>query len=128
MNLLGEEVDKKYDIRKRTLELSVDTIKHFQANPKASYIDQIIIKQLIRAITSIGANIQEAKGAQSQKDYINFFSIALKSANESKYWFEIILSILKSEDCELAKLYSETDEIAKIIASCIIKMRKNNIK
>ena len=46
---------------------------------------RIIINQLIRSLTSIGANIIEAQAGSSKKDFTNFFSYALKSANESKF-------------------------------------------
>ncbi len=44
---------------------------------------EVITKQLLRSATSIGANIIEAKGASSKRDFTNFFSHSLKSANES---------------------------------------------
>ena len=46
----------------------------------------IISDQLLRSATSIGANIIEAKAASSKKDFIRFYEISLKSANETKYW------------------------------------------
>ncbi len=46
--------------------------------------------QLIRSATSIGANINEAQGANSKKDFANYFQIALKSAKETRYWIQVI--------------------------------------
>ena len=90
-----------------------------------------IKKQLTRSGTSIGANYFEAKGASSKKDYQNYFSYSLKSANESKFW----LSILKNSDLvpnyllnECDWLSKETSELANIFASSIITMKeKKNI-
>ena len=46
--------------------------------------------QLIRSATSIGANINEAQGANSKKDFANYFQIALKSARETRYWIQVM--------------------------------------
>ena len=113
---------KEFDICKRSLIFSVEVIKYFQKKSCCNFIEQIVIKQLIRAVTSIGANLHESKGAHSTKDYKNFFSIALKSSNESKYWFEILKQTSKMDEME--KMLCECEEISNIIASCIIKMKK----
>ena len=115
---------KEFDIRKRTLIYSVEVISFFKKEKKYDFIEQIVVRQLIRAVTSIGANVQEAKGAHSPKDYHNFFCIALKSANEAIYWFSIIAQTGSSNLGKILEFKMEADEISKIIASCIIKMRK----
>ncbi len=46
--------------------------------------------QIIRSATSIGANINEAQGSASRKDFANYFQIALKSAKETRYWIQVI--------------------------------------
>lgn len=117
---------KEYDIRKRSLVFSIEVIDFFRNQATNHFIDQIIVKQLIRSVTSVGANVQEAKGSQSAKDYINFFSIALKSSNESKYWFEIIREFSPPQHKErISEMLEECLELSSIIASCIIKMRKD---
>ncbi len=50
----------------------------------------IISKQLLRSGTSIGANVEEAIGAQSKKDFISKLSIANKEARETKYWLKLL--------------------------------------
>lgn len=115
---------QEYDIRKRTLNYSIEIISFFRKRHHYDFIEQIILKQLIRAATSIGANVQEAKGAHSSKDYHNFFCIALKSANETKYWLEILLKTTTSDSDAINSLREEASEISKIIASCVIKMNK----
>lgn len=85
-----------------------------------------IFDQLLRSGTSIGANIIEAKAGSSIKDFRNFYNIALKSANETKYWICLIRdTILIKENDKLNKLLSEADELSKIIASIIINLKIN---
>ncbi len=118
-------MNKEFDIRKRTLLYSIEIIKYFRnKKQKYDFIDQILIKQLIRAATSVGANVQESRGANSLKDYKNFFTIALKSANETRYWLKILIETSEFNTKELMVLYAEAEELSKIIASCIIKMEK----
>lgn len=50
----------------------------------------VLSKQLLRSGTSIGANVREAEYAQSKADFIHKLSIALKEANETDYWIEIL--------------------------------------
>lgn len=82
-----------------------------------------VADQLFRSSTSIGANVVEAKGSASRKDYARFFEIALKSAHETKYWL-IICKEGKTEFAdEASKLLDEADQISKIIGSSLITLR-----
>jgi four helix bundle protein len=79
--------------------------------------------QLLRSGTSVMANYVEAKAAASRRDYINFFTIALKSANESILWISLLKDSgrLKLEDSEWIK--AEMEEIANILAASIITLK-----
>jgi four helix bundle protein len=77
--------------------------------------------QLIRSSTSIGANVMEGRGSASTKDYARFFEIALKSANETKYWLILLKELVVSHEVE--GLLQEVDEIARIIAASLLTMR-----
>jgi len=85
-----------------------------------------IKSQLTRSGTSMGANYFEAEGASSKKDYQNFFAIALKSTNESRFWLAVLRDSnlvpeeLRSE-CEY--LLKEAGKIANIFASSILTMK-----
>lgn len=68
----------------------------------------------------------EGKSGSSSKDFKNFYTIALKSANETKYWICLIrdTEISKVDREKLDRLLKEADEISKIIASIIINLGK----
>jgi len=89
---------------------------------------QVIAKQLVRSGTSVVANIVEAKGASSKKDYINFYTHSLKSANESKLWIGLARDTGKLAKSIAGPLLKETKEIANILGASIITMKKNIIK
>lgn len=86
----------------------------------------VISDQLIRAATSIGANIIEAQAASSRKDFVNFLNHALKSGNETKFWLELAKDLDGKSIEEIKELLKETDELARILGSSIVKLRNKN--
>lgn len=85
----------------------------------------IIIKQLIRAVTSVGANLTEGKASPSLKDFANFMNIALKSANETLFWLRLFCDILPKEyESKIFEFMNETDQISRILGKSLITMRK----
>lgn len=86
-------------------------------------VSSVIGDQLLRSATSIGANVVEAQGAASRKDYANFFSHALKSANETKFWFGLLRDSGKAKKEATDKLLKEATELAKILATSIITLK-----
>jgi four helix bundle protein len=88
-----------------------------------SPVNDIIGKQLLRSGTSILANYIEANSASSKKDFINFFTHALKSSNESKVWLTILRDTKKGEEKETNWLLDELIEISNIIASSILTLK-----
>ena len=73
------------DIKVRCYSFSLRVLKFISANEVERKFNPII-DQLIRSSTSIGANIIEAKSSSSRREFIKYYEIALKSANETKYW------------------------------------------
>lgn len=86
----------------------------------------IITDQLIRAITSIGANIVEAQAASSKKDFINFLNHALKSGNEAEFWFLLAKDITPTLAATVDELLKETGELVKILGSSIMTLKSKN--
>ena len=80
-------------------------------------------KQLLRSGTSILANYIEALSASSKRDFINFFTHSLKSANESKLWLTLLRDMIKGDEKELAWLLKELVEIANILASSLLTLK-----
>jgi len=87
----------------------------------------ILSKQLLRSGTSIGANIEEALGGQSKKDFISKISIAYKEARETKYWLSLLRESKYMTNEELSPVFDSCEEILKIISK-IQKTTKANSK
>jgi four helix bundle protein len=79
-----------------------------------------LFEQLVRSATSIGANVVEGRSGSTKKDWRNFMSIALKSANETKYWLCLIRDSQEVDNVKMSELLKEADEISKIIARILI--------
>jgi len=83
----------------------------------------IIADQLIRAATSIGANIIEAQAASSRKDFTNFLNHSLKSGNETRYWLILAKDLDVKLSEEINALIKETTELTNMLGSSIIKLK-----
>ena len=112
----------KEEFEKRLVKFSINIIKLSQ-NLSEKNKAYSMADQLLRAGTSIGANIIEAKASESRRDYIHYFQIALKSANETKYWLYLIQKTYVDSEKESIKLRQEAIEISKIIATGIRTMK-----
>ena len=114
--------NKVYDLKKRTYIYALDVIKFLEGLPK-DYISEIIGRQLLRSATSIGANIVEAQASSSKKDFANFYSHSLKSANESKFWLGLLKDSGKASSDKVGSILNETNELSNILASSILTMK-----
>lgn len=83
----------------------------------------IIADQLIRAATSIGANIIESQAASSKKDFTNFLNHALKSGNETKFWLALSKDLDEKLISEIEDLLKEVDELVKILGSSVATLK-----
>jgi four helix bundle protein len=86
----------------------------------------VVAKQFLRSGTSIGANAEEAVGAQSKADFIAKLSIAYKEARETKYWIRLLEATSYFEKAQAASLLNELEEILKIIGK--IQITTKNTK
>ena len=112
----------KDEFNKRVYRFALDVIAFVERLPKGQ-VSGIISDQLLRSATSIGANVVEAQGASSRKDYTNFFTYALKSANETKFSLSLLRDSGKAERKATDKLPKEVTELANILASSILTLK-----
>lgn len=113
---------KPYNIGHRCFYFSKELIL-FIRNCQYEKIYFALFDQLLRSGTSIGANVVEGKAGSSKKDWRNFYVIALKSANETKYWLCLLKETVEVDKIKVNELIKEADEISKVIAAIILKSR-----
>lgn len=123
-NLVIKEKGREYaiDLRQRLFNFAVDSIRFLMTLPPRKEFD-VFRYQLSKSATSMGANYEEAQGAFSPKDFAAKISICLKEAKESNYFYRIIQALNLGNQTECARLTRESDELQKIFASILIKVK-----
>ena len=91
--------------------------------------EYVLSKQLLRAGTSIGANINEAQAGQSKADFVAKMAIASKEARESKYWISLLIKTdyLNKDDRHVQTLVSDIDEIVRLLTSIVKSAQEKNL-
>lgn len=118
--------NKNYDIHERIFNFIVEVISFLNKLPRTP-TNLIIIAQLTRSVTSMGANDQEADGALTKKDFIHGFTIVRKEGKETVFWLRLIYKTNNSRFTnELKELIDEGSQIVSII-STIIKNSSNKL-
>lgn len=88
----------------------------------------VISKQILRSGTSIGANVRESKNAESSSDYIHKLSIALKEADETQYWLEVLFLSNTIEENEYSSMNNDVKELIALLTTIISKIKnKQNV-
>ncbi|OGH19176.1 MAG: hypothetical protein A2868_00030 [Candidatus Levybacteria bacterium RIFCSPHIGHO2_01_FULL_40_15b] len=108
-------ITRAFNLARKTISL-VDKFP----NKRSAWV---IADQLLRAATSIGANIIEAQAASSRRDFTNFLNHALKSGNETKFWLALAKDLDPKLVLEIEELLKETDELARILGSSLLTLR-----
>ncbi len=113
----------KMEFKSRLYKWVLNLIKILDSLYKKDFISETMGKQLLRSGTSILANYIEANSASSKKDFINFFTYSLKSANESKVWITLLRDTNKISVENFNLLINELNQIANMLASSIMTMK-----
>ena len=111
----------------KSFEFAIRVVKLYKylCDDKKEYV---LSKQLLRAGTSIGANINEAQAGQSKADFIAKMAIASKEARESKYWIELLIKTdyLDINENHVKSLLNDIEEILRIIGKIQITIKSRN--
>jgi four helix bundle protein len=86
----------------------------------------VLSKQLLRSGTSVGANIEESIGGQSDKDFLSKISIAYKEARESMYWLKLLKATDYLSKEQADSLLKDAEELCKIIGKIQITIKTRN--
>lgn len=113
---------EKDNLRSRAYKFSLALIAFMDTLPSKRAC-WIIADQLLRAGMSIGANLIEGKSSSSRLEYKKFFEIALKSANETKYWLCLLKDSGLGDKQVIEKLLAEVTELANMLAVGVIKLK-----
>jgi four helix bundle protein len=115
---------KPQDIHERIYNFVIRVLNFVKELPKTSE-NLVLINQIIRSATSMGANDQEADGTDSRKDFVSKYVIVRKEGKETSYWLRLIGDMNISFKPGMADLMQENKEIVKIISAIIVKTKSN---
>jgi len=110
-------------LKKKSLDFAVRIVNFYKylCEEKREYV---ISKQILRCGTSIGANIRESKNAQTDPDYLTKMNIALKEADETQYWLEVLLRSGYINDSEYNSLNEDLRQIIAMLVSTVKTMKE----
>lgn len=112
------------DIEERAFRLASDVIKFCDRQGATNtFATQRLHIQLRDAVTSVGANLQEAVAAQSKPDFVAKTSIALKEARDTLYWLRLLAESDDTLRSAIEPMRRESDEIVAILTSIVRKAR-----
>jgi len=111
-------------LSEKSFKFSVRIVKlsQFLVNEKKEFV---LSKQILRSATSIGALTREAEFAESKADFIHKLSIALKEANETIYWLDLLKETSYINEEMYSSLSSDVEELLKLLISIIKKTKLN---
>ena len=110
-------------IRQKTIDFAIRIVNFYKylCRDKKEFV---LSKQILRSGTSIGANVRESKNAQTDPDYLSKMNIALKDADETQYWLEVLFRSEMISEQENNSLNEDLKEIIAILVAIVKKLKK----
>lgn len=118
----GNNGHKNLVVYCKSLDLAVEMYKHFSIT-KLNSTERVMINQLLRSCSSIGANIAEGYGRYYKKSYRHFLSISRGSSFETDYWLDLMSKTKIFEEKQLSKFIKKNNEITKILTTMMKKLQ-----
>lgn len=113
------------DIRDRCFQFACRIVEFSKQLLNEGGVARIVAPQLLRCGTSVGANLEEARGGESRRDFLSKCRISLKEARESSYRLRVLVATRVGPATEAAALVREANEIAAILGAIVRNTRKN---
>ena len=108
---------KENVIKEKSFLFAIEIVSLYKAIVERK--EFVLSKQLLRSGTSIGANVRESEHAQSKADFIHKLSIALKEANETEYWLDLLHETKYLSQTEFENIKPSIIELLKLLTSII---------
>ena len=112
-------------IREKSFSFAIRIVKLYQylCNEKKEFV---LSKQLLRSGTSVGANIEESIGGQSDKDFLSKISISYKEARETIYWVKLLTATGYLDDKQSQSILIDAEELCKILGKIQLTVKNRN--
>lgn len=103
-------------LRKRTKEFALRVLRLLDSIPHGR-TDDVLVRQLAKAATSVGANYRAACRARSKADFVSKITIVEEEADETQYWLELLLDLGRGNKAEIKALVDEAKELTAIFTA-----------
>jgi four helix bundle protein len=112
-------------IKEKSFSFAIRIVKLYQylCNEKKEFV---LAKQLLRCGTSVGANIEESIGGQSDKDFLSKISISYKEARETIYWIKLLAATDYINDIQAQSMLADAEELCKILGKIQLTLKNRN--
>jgi len=115
--------DASQNIRDRTFAFGCDVARFALGLAPRPGVG-CVVDQLLKAGTPVGANLEEAKGASSKREFLKYAQIALREAREAVYWLRLCSALQLGHGNDLRVLRDEGDQIARILATIVLNTKR----
>ncbi len=105
------------DIQERAFKLALRVVMLERDDVFRAIVRRVIVEQLVRAVTSVGSNLEEATGAQSKADFIAKVGIARKEAREVQFWLRLGREAGVIHASDWTDLLQEAEEVSRVVAA-----------
>jgi four helix bundle protein len=122
------KAEGRRDLPERAFLFAVRVVKVCQFLDEKAGVGRTLSKQLIRSGTSVGANIEEGQGSQSEADFLTKYSIACKEARETHYWLRLLSASQLVPEDRLQELMNECNEMIAILTTICKKIKDKREK
>ena len=112
------------DILDRTYKFALRVIALSRQLPDSTD-SRVLIRQLVRSGTSVGANVEEATAGSSREDFVYKMNIALKEARETHYWLRLARDSKYVSPKKFDAIIQEADELRRILGAIVSKSRSS---
>jgi four helix bundle protein len=121
---MGTEGERKFDLHERSARFGEDVIGFCKQVPW-TVVTEVLIRQAVRAGTSVGANYCEADDAVSRKEFRQKIGTCKKEAKESKHWMRMLAKAEPTFAPTARVLWKEADELTRIYATIFRKLSED---
>ncbi len=111
-------------LKNRTKQLALNTLLMLDAIPYTN-VSSVLVKQLAKSATSVGANYRSALRGKSKPDFISKLSVVVEEADEALYWLELLYESKKITETDFNNLHKETSEILAIMSKTKTSTQEN---
>ena len=114
---------KNRDIEERTFRFAARALRLVRSLPRDA-AGTAVARQLARCGTSIGANVEEAQGSHSKREFIKRMNIARSEAREALYWLRLVAETEMLARSQLPEITAEADELVRILTTIVKRSRE----